>query len=64
MAQVKHWARLRKHGPCLIFDWHDTEAQARQTIHQSYIKHEGDKQNQVLHMQTVAFFPDGHRIEE
>lgn len=49
------WARLRKHGPCMIFDWHHSEVLAREAIDLS-AKKEGE---QVRKFQTVAFFPDG-----
>lgn len=45
----KRWARMRKHGPCMIFDWHETEEEARAAI--------------TAHFQTVAYFPDGDNGE-
>lgn len=46
------WARLRIHGPCMIFDWHKTEGDARAAIDQSVTKY-GDEV-----FQAVAYFPD------
>lgn len=40
----KPWARLRKHGPCMIFDYYATEKEARQAITASF--------------HTIAYFPD------
>lgn len=42
-SEPKPWARMRKHGPCMIFDWHLTEAEARAAI--------------TAKFQTVAYFP-------
>jgi len=44
MSECKPWARMRLHGPCLIYDWHATEEEARDLITASF--------------QTVAYFPD------
>jgi hypothetical protein len=52
--ESKSWARLRKHGPATIFDWHATEEEAREAIEQSAEKN-GD---QIYKFQTVAYFPD------
>lgn len=50
----KPWARIRKHGPCIIFDWHETEELARKAIEES-VKKNGEK---VRKLQTVSYFPD------
>jgi hypothetical protein len=51
---AKPWARMRRHGPCLIFDYHATEAEAREAIAASAVRN-GE---QVQNIQTVAYFPD------
>lgn len=50
----KLWARLRKHGPCMIFDWHQTEELARVAIDESA----NQNGEQVRKFQTIAYFPD------
>src|SRR5258706_13436613 len=50
----KPWARMRIHGPCMIFDFHETEQLARDAIDKSAKRH-GEH---VRKYQTVAFFPD------
>lgn len=50
----KPWARLRKHGPSAIFDWHEDEKSARAAIDASALKY-GE---QIYRIQTVAYFPD------
>lgn len=51
---TKMWARMRKHGPCMIFDWHATEDEARAAIDKA-AERDGDA---VRRFMTVAFFPD------
>lgn len=51
----KPWARLRKHGPAMIFDWHETESEAREAIEISALKY---PEGGVKKFQTVAYFPD------
>jgi hypothetical protein len=51
----KLWARLRKHGPAMIFDWHETEQGARDAIEASALKY---PEGGVKRFQTVAYFPD------
>ncbi len=41
---TKPWARLRKHGPAMIFGWYATEAEARAGCTQAF--------------HHVAYFPD------
>lgn len=47
------WARMRLHGPCMVFDWHSTEEAARLAIAECASK----LGNQVYKFQTVAYFP-------
>ena len=47
----KPWARMRIHGPCMIFSWHDTEGEARTAIEASRAK--GN-----FAPQAVSYFPD------
>lgn len=54
---MKPWARLRKHGPCLIWDWHETEAAARAAIDESVAK------GGLRSIQTVAYFPDEATVD-
>lgn len=44
------WARMREHGPCMIFDWHATQEEAREAINAPF--------------QTVAYFPGKWRTRE
>ncbi len=50
---MKPWARMREHGPCMIFDWHATEAEAQQAIEDA-AKRDGE---QVRKFMVVGFFP-------
>lgn len=54
LEKCKPWARMRKHGPCMIFDWHETREVATEAIRKSAEK-EGP---QVYKFQVVAYFPD------
>lgn len=54
METGKPWARMRTHGPCMIFDWYASEKEARDAIDRCATK-EGE---QVRSIQTVAFFPE------
>ncbi len=56
---MKPWARLRKHGPCMIFDWHATENDARVAIDMAAEK-DGE---QVRKFQTIAYFPDEDELD-
>jgi len=57
---VKQWARLRMHGPMMVFDWHKTEFEARDAI----VKCAEKLGEQVYRFQTVGFFPDHIDMEE
>lgn len=44
IEEGKPWAHMRIHGPCMIFDWYETEEASRAAV-----RH---------HWETVAYFPD------
>lgn len=59
MADVKKpWARMREHGPCMIFDWHQSQEDAEQAINNSAER----LTEQVRKFQIVAYFP--HRDKD
>ena len=52
VTKARPWARIRLHGPCMIFDWHETEGLAREAIEASVAR------GGLARIQTVAYFPD------
>ncbi len=55
----KHWARLRLRAPSIIYDWHNSEQEARDAIAAS-----AEKNGLIVNrLQAVAFFPAGEPEE-
>lgn len=50
MNEIKPWARMREHGPCMIFDWHAAEQEASDAITEA-------KARGALAPMVVAYFP-------
>jgi len=58
LENPKPWARMREHGPSLIFEWYETREQAEAGIEEAFEKY-GDA---VKKVQVVAYFP--HRDKQ
>lgn len=54
----KPWARMREHGPCMIFEWYETREQAEAGILEAFVMYGGA----VKKVQVVAYFP--HRDKQ
>jgi hypothetical protein len=59
-ATGKPWARMREHGPCMIFDWHETREAAEAAIEKA-VEYHGEH---IRKFHTIAFFPRRANAEQ